>query len=202
VRFATPRPTPAAVARNEPTASAESLRATLMTVAAVAATTAVVTTPAAWRGSQKKARSHLQARPSLGASVGSGRERLGAQCRSRTRRILPQERQTKRANGVRRPRPRFGGILRHFFQDRLPAACPRSQHLFAHASIGFPGSSSTATSLLNSDFPRPHSTIRLHLSHKRNAIADREQHFVLAISDMHEYVRSGIVIEFEVIARS
>jgi hypothetical protein len=37
-----------------------------------------------------------------------------------------------------------------------------------------------ATSLLNPHLPRPHSTIRLHLAHKRNAIADRERHFVLA----------------------
>jgi hypothetical protein len=43
-----------------------------------------------------------------------------------------------------------------------------------------------ATSPLDPHFPHPHSTIRLHLSHKRNAIADRERHFVLAISDMHE----------------
>jgi hypothetical protein len=59
------------------------------------------------------------------------------------------------------------------------------------------GSSLAATSLLNPHLPRPHSTIRLHLSHERDAIADRERHFVLAISDMHEKVGAGIIIEFE-----
>jgi hypothetical protein len=54
-----------------------------------------------------------------------------------------------------------------------------------------------ATSLLNPHLPRPHSTIRLHLSHERNAVADRERHFVLTISDVNEKVRAGIVIEFE-----
>jgi hypothetical protein len=68
----------------------------------------------------------------------------------------------------------------------------------ASASVdSLPGSSRAATSLLDPHLPRPHSTIRLHLSHKRNAIADRERHFVLAISDMHEKVGAGIVIEFE-----
>ena len=37
----------------------------------------------------------------------------------------------------------------------------------------------------------------MRLSHKRNAIADRERHFVLAISDMHAKVGAGIVIRFE-----
>jgi hypothetical protein len=36
----------------------------------------------------------------------------------------------------------------------------------------------------------------VHLSHKRNAIAD-QRHFVLAISDMNEKVGAGIIIEFE-----
>jgi hypothetical protein len=37
----------------------------------------------------------------------------------------------------------------------------------------------------------------MRLSHKRNAIADRERHFVLAISDVNEKVGAGIIIEFE-----
>jgi hypothetical protein len=37
----------------------------------------------------------------------------------------------------------------------------------------------------------------MHLSHKRNAIADRERYFVLAISDANEKVGAGIIIEFE-----
>ena len=37
----------------------------------------------------------------------------------------------------------------------------------------------------------------MRLSHKRNAIADRERYFVLAISDVNEKVGAGIVIEFE-----
>jgi hypothetical protein len=37
----------------------------------------------------------------------------------------------------------------------------------------------------------------MRLSHKRNAIADRKRHFVLAISDVNEKVGAGIVIEFE-----
>jgi len=32
----------------------------------------------------------------------------------------------------------------------------------------------------------------MRLSHKRNAIADRERYFVLAISDMHEKIGAGI----------
>jgi hypothetical protein len=46
-------------------------------------------------------------------------------------------------------------------------------------------------------------TTRSYLSDERNALADRERHFVLAISDMHEKVGTGIVIEFEkAVARS
>jgi hypothetical protein len=67
-----------------------------------------------------------------------GREpaRRGVQYRSRTRRILPQERQTKRADGVRRLPPRFGRVADQLFENWPPAA-PRSQHLFAHALVGF-----------------------------------------------------------------
>jgi hypothetical protein len=54
-----------------------------------------------------------------------------------------------------------------------------------------PGGARINRLLLNIDLPRPHSTIRLHLSH------ERERHFVLAISDMREKVGAGIIIEFE-----
>jgi hypothetical protein len=37
----------------------------------------------------------------------------------------------------------------------------------------------------------------VNLSHKRNAIADRERYFVLAISDVHKKVGASIVIQFE-----
>ena len=57
-----------------------------------------------------------------------------------------------------------------------------------------PGGARINRLLLNIDLPRPHSTIRVHLSHERGAIANRERHFVLAILDMHEKVGAGIVI--------
>jgi hypothetical protein len=63
--------------------------------------------------------------------------------------------------------------------------------------LGLPASSLAAKSLLDPHLPRPHPTVGLHLSHGRNAIADRERHFALAISDMHEYAVHNLGQEFQ-----